>query len=162
MDGKAQSTKCCSQKKEWDLGDGTCEEERLTPTRCTGLSEPRDASAVTVMTAPPPELCIWVVTEKIKTKRKEITECWQLRSSRAVSIPTSLLFPVEQEDTAASRFSNLRRSTNPSHRRVGVPKDPPFPRREGRSPDSGEGVCTTHSQRFAPECSSRWGTALQP
>lgn len=49
-----------------------------------------------------------------------------------VSIP-SLLFPVEREDTAASRFSNLRHSTNPSHRRVGVPKDPPSPRRAGQS-----------------------------
>lgn len=68
MDGKVQSTKCRLQK-ERDLGGGTCEEERLTPARCVGRSEPRDALAVTVMTAPPPELCIWVVTEKVKTKQ---------------------------------------------------------------------------------------------
>lgn len=86
-----------------------------------------------------------------------------------VSIP-SLLFPVEQEDAAASQFSNRRCSTNPSHGRVGILKDPPFPRRAGQSPDSGEGTCSSrlqgtsasHSQRFAPECSSHGGTALRP
>lgn len=86
-----------------------------------------------------------------------------------VSIP-SLLFPVEQEDTAVSRFSNLRHSTNPSHRRVGVPKDPPSPGEQGRA-GQWRGrlqfplalcLCTTHSQRFAPECSSCWGPASRP